>query len=138
MVKILVPRLAHAMEIRHQRLEDDLSKAKALNEDAYSLREENLLHLSKAHEEASKMISHTLEELAHFKQQRLQAFDADLATKTKEMRLKFTHDQHEILSNVSGLITQILVDITPKLFFQTIPEKKLHHTVEHVIKTQRT
>jgi F-type H+-transporting ATPase subunit b len=130
---LVVPRLASALEMREQRLQEDWNQAKTLTQTWESLRQEDLMRLSEARGNSHSLIHQMVQEINIKKSKRLALLDEELALKTKIIRQDLEKQTGLILENMEPLVSQVVKATARRVLGQPLTQKEIRKVVLTVL-----
>jgi F-type H+-transporting ATPase subunit b len=115
MWRIVVPRIGSVLEERHNRIEDDLSRARQASDDAEQAREAFEKMLADARSDGNEMTRKTTESIMSKMERKVETANASLSKKMAEAEAEIAKARGDALKEVSDIATASAMDVVAQL-----------------------
>ena len=127
--RIAIPRIAEVMEERQDKVEDDLTKAEKLRNEAEDILAEYEKTLAEAQSESQKVVRAAEQEIAQHAAERHEAFGKDLAKRTREAEERIDKAKSEALKGLRSMAGEVAQAATAKLIGVEVDAKQAEKAV---------
>lgn len=127
--RIAIPRIAEVMEERQDKVEDDLTKAEKLRNEAEEILAEYEKTLAEAQSEAQKTVRAAEQEMAQHAAERHEAFGKDLTKRTREAEERIDKAKGEAIEGLRSMAGEVAQAATAKLIGVEVDAKQAEKAV---------
>ncbi len=131
--KVSLPRIAVVLEKRQKKIDENLSSAKELQEEAKKIEENINKQINKAREDTDEDIKKTISSLENNVTTKMELLD-------KELEEKFSASEKELLKNKNDQMNNInneIINITKSTVAKMANLELTNNDIDQVIKSQR-
>tara|TARA_B100000674_G_C37803396_1_gene897570 strand:+ start:232 stop:723 length:492 start_codon:yes stop_codon:yes gene_type:complete len=128
--RISLPRIATVLEKRQKNIDENLSSAKELKEQALEIEKNINLQLSKAKEEASQEVKKTVLELQEEVSFKLKTLDKDLEAKILKSEKEILKNKDDQMKNINNEIKNITKATIEKISDLKLPDNVINETIK--------
>jgi len=115
MWRLVVPRIGSVLEERHNRIEDDLRRARQASDDAEQARVAFEDLLANARNDASETTRKATESIMKKMDRKMETANANLAKKTESAETDIANARNEALKDVSDIAATSAIDVVSQL-----------------------
>lgn len=134
MWKVALPRVGDTLSKREQKVSSDLQKAEKLQADAEKAQDDLEKALAESRSKAQAILSKASEEVAAEQAKRLDAFDADMATKAEEAQARIEAAREQALKSVHDVALEVTQASVEKLIGQPVDEATVKKAIDAAAK----
>ncbi len=132
MAKIVLPKIAHAIEARQKIMSDNISEAEEFKKEADKIFQEYNDVLSKAKDEAAAIISKARDEIAEYTEKKEAEVNLKIAKDIDESELKIEKMKKEALSDVKNIVLDTALETCNKIVGINIEKDKAQKIIQNI------
>ena len=138
MAKVTLPRIAHVLEKRQDRIDDNLEKAVSLKAEAETAAKAYEKALADAREQAQEVLHETSQRLATTAAQRHAEVAERLASEITDAEERISQVKQEALSHVGQMAAGVVGEAAAKLLGEAPDEKAVNAALESTLRGRPT
>jgi F-type H+-transporting ATPase subunit b len=136
--RVVLPRMSGMLEARQHKIDNDLTRAAALRDEAEAVLAECEKTMADAHAEAHAMLRQVEEETAAKAEEEVEKVNQRLAKETSDAEASIEKAKQEAYENLKSVVSELAASATEKVVGAKLGEgKAADQAVEDAMKEQR-
>ena len=123
--RLVLPRMSAVMETRQRKIDDDLSRAERLKNEAAAVLADYEKTLAQARAEAGRLMKEASDAAAKEQAERMAAFNAELASRSAEAEQSIRAATAAAEHNLRSIASEAAQQVTAKLLGRDVPRDEI-------------
>lgn len=132
MAKIVIPKIAHAIDERQKIMSENINQAEELKKEADKIFQTYNEALSKARDEAAAIISKARDEIAEYTEKKETEVNAKIAKDIEESEKKIEKVKKAAMADVKGIVLDTAIETCSKLTGINVDKTKAQKSIEDI------
>lgn len=135
--RVVLPRMSGMLEARQHKIDNDLTRAAALRDEAETVLAECEKTMEEAHAEAHSMMRQVEEEMAAKTEAEIEKVNERLAKETADAEASIEKAKEEAYENLKSVVSELAISATEKVIGAKVGEDQADKAVAEAMKETR-